>query len=134
MLTSFVNSGSRGGAWTQLRNAGRGGDAGGAWAAGGRSPPLPLATCGVGQTRPLSRAAAPPPRAAPPEQTQLSAGLACRPRPQLPGGPPAPGGRRARGGGLAGHLRPRAGSARPLPPAPRFVMQMPAGGARPLPS
>lgn len=44
--------------------------------------PAPRATCGVGRPGPLSRAAAPPPRVAPPEQTQLSAGLACRPAPQ----------------------------------------------------
>nr|CAI9700275.1 unnamed protein product [Rangifer tarandus platyrhynchus] len=104
----------------------------GGW--GPRASPPPRHLRGRAE-RPLSRPAqhAPPlPPPPPPEQTQLSAGLACRPAPARRA--PAPGGRRSRGGGLAGSCgRGRVGG-RPLPPAPRFVMQMHAGGARPLPS
>lgn len=46
-------------------------------------------------------------------------------RARVPPPPLISGGRRARGGGLAGQLRPRAGCARPLPPRRAFVMQMP---------
>lgn len=64
-------------------------------AAGARGRPFPPRHLGGVSPTGLC----PAPRSAP-EQTQLSAGLACRPAPARRA--PAPGGRRARGGGLAG--------------------------------